>query len=560
MAAITWRQLVSPDDSGAFKALHAAGDTINTGFDAVNRAITSRQLANQTQEDIGRKTNISNYLDAVQQASTPEAAAALQSSPEMKALGASVDPRDRDLVRNAIEARLTSTRQNVTAGQTFQDTQTAWDSRDSVNAAFNNALASKDPAKIQSFMESIPVNHPARVDLGIKLAGLVQGNTKFASDMDTAKVTQDATQSNAAATTKNADTNAVQAKTQQQQADTQTFNSRQAAYENAQKFGAVINEKLANHNKGIIGSPEGQEAYTKNLSEVIADKDKLEKYMGVVAQAMSKNPLFAKLPTDEVVRVATQEVNNLGVGFWNAFNPLTDVSSTVRDRIVGELGKSLEANKDRIGKSELAFSKLLTQSELHKGVIEDTYRAAFPTGGAALDAQIATRQAKIDAGTSLAPGSPTPGAPQPVNSDAKGTPAPSAQQAMMDKRIALEQVKIALGEQKDFSPEVRKYMVEQNWQAAKNGGRAVAAGGVKLGAAFNDLVTLPVRGVAGAVNSVLSVPNSLGANLPTIPDNGWLSSMTPYSDRLSGQSSREDLIKQRNELERSIKDASKKAK
>jgi hypothetical protein len=281
--------------------------------------------------------------------------------------------------------------------------------------------------------------------------------------MDTAKVTQAATQSNAAATTKNADTNAVQAKTQQQQADTQTFNSRQAAYENAQKFGAVINEKLANHNKGIIGSPEGQEAYTKNLSEVIADKDKREKYMGVVAQAMSKNPLFAKLPTDEVVRVATQEVNNLGVGFWNAFNPLTDMSSTVRDRIVGELGKSLEANKDRIGKSELAFSKLLTQSELHKGVIEDTYRAAFPTGGAALDAQIAARQARVAAGAASAPGSPAPGAPQPPvvvppKVDVPTSTKPEVNNEALKVQAQIEQKLISLGALDKHSPEVQKLL------------------------------------------------------------------------------------------------------
>ena len=456
MAAITWRQLVSPDDSGAFKALHAAGDTINNGFEAVNRAITSRQLANQTQEDIGRKTNVANYLDAVQQASTPEAAAALQNSPEMTALGASVDPRDRDLVRNAIEARLTSTRQNVTAGQTFQDTQTAWDSRDSVNAAFNNALASKDPAKIQSFMESIPANHPARVDLGIKLAGLVQGNAKSADEMLTADVTRTATKTNAEATTKNADSNALRAKTEES-------NSRQTAYENAQKFGAVINEKLANHNKGIVGSPEGQEAFTKNLSEVITDKDKREKYMGVVAQAMGKNPLFAKLPTDEVMRIATQEVNNLGVGFWNAFNPLTDMSGTVRDRLVGELSKSLEANKDRIIRSDLAYNKLLTQSELHKAVVEDTYRAAFPTGGAALDAQIAARQARVAAGAASAPGSPAPGVPQPPvvvppKVDVPTSTKPEVNNEALKVQAQIEQKLISLGALDKHSPEVQKLL------------------------------------------------------------------------------------------------------
>lgn len=63
-------------------------------------------------------------------------------------------------------------------------------------------------------------------------------------------------------------------------------------------------------------------------------------------------------------------------------------------------------------------------------------------------------------------------------------------------------------------------------------GQQVLGVGSKLGAAFNDLVTMPVRGVAGAVNTALRVPNAFGANIPFIPDNGWLSSATPYSDRL----------------------------
>lgn len=64
-------------------------------------------------------------------------------------------------------------------------------------------------------------------------------------------------------------------------------------------------------------------------------------------------------------------------------------------------------------------------------------------------------------------------------------------------------------------------------------GQTVLNGGAKLGAAFNDIVTMPVRGVAGAANTLLRVPNAYGAGIPFIPDNGWLTSMTPYSDRLN---------------------------
>lgn len=55
-----------------------------------------------------------------------------------------------------------------------------------------------------------------------------------------------------------------------------------------------------------------------------------------------------------------------------------------------------------------------------------------------------------------------------------------------------------------------------------------------LGAAAADVVTLPVRGVAGAVDTVMRLPNAYGANIPPMFDNPALTrSLTPYSDALS---------------------------
>jgi len=550
MAAITWRQLTGADDSGAFKALDAATKTFNSGFDAINKAIESRQLANQTREEIGRKANVAAYLDTVQQANTPEAAAALQNSQELKALGASVDPRDRDLVRNAIETRLASTRQNVTAGQTYQDTQTAWNSRDAVNSVFSKAVATKDPAQLQALADSLPANHPARDDLLIKVASLVQGNAKSATDLEVANSNAAANTANAAANTSNAATNSQQATTHAQQVN-------QDALQKIETQRASLSEKLAGARKDQFGSDEGQKAFGASIKLVAGDN--APTILRLAGEAVSSDPKFRGLPTDVVTQIVSKHVKDFGTGEWNPTDGGT-VSAIKSDLDAAFKDPNVLAQMTR---SELAKQQIASQLEALNGTSDIAMRRAFPEWGAGLDAALAKRQAEAGAnpGAATPPGTPTAAPVAAPAASTPNTPAAAQQQnVVMDRRVELERVKIALGEQKDFSPEVRNYMVEQNWQATENGARSAGAGAMKMGAAALDIFTLPVRGVMGAVNDVIGVPNALGANIPTIPDQGWLSSMTPYSDRLNGQSSREDLIKQRNELERSIKDASKKAK
>lgn len=66
-------------------------------------------------------------------------------------------------------------------------------------------------------------------------------------------------------------------------------------------------------------------------------------------------------------------------------------------------------------------------------------------------------------------------------------------------------------------------------------GGTLGAGAQRLGAAFNDIFTMPARAVMGAANTALRVPNAFGAGIPYIPDNGLLSSTTPYSDALTAR-------------------------
>ena len=63
-------------------------------------------------------------------------------------------------------------------------------------------------------------------------------------------------------------------------------------------------------------------------------------------------------------------------------------------------------------------------------------------------------------------------------------------------------------------------------------GATIGAGAKRFGAAALDVGSLPVRGILGAANTALRVPNAFGANIPYAADNGMLSSLTPFSDRL----------------------------
>lgn len=69
-------------------------------------------------------------------------------------------------------------------------------------------------------------------------------------------------------------------------------------------------------------------------------------------------------------------------------------------------------------------------------------------------------------------------------------------------------------------------------------GAADFGGGLgRLAAAAADVGTLPIRGVMGAVNTALRVPNALGIEVPYIPEEafgGSSTSMTPYYDRYFG--------------------------
>jgi hypothetical protein len=76
---------------------------------------------------------------------------------------------------------------------------------------------------------------------------------------------------------------------------------------------------------------------------------------------------------------------------------------------------------------------------------------------------------------------------------------------------------------------------EQDRQAIMKAGGDFALGAKKTAAAAADIFTLPVRGVMGAANTLLRVPNAFGANIPYIPESafgGSSSSLTPYYDRM----------------------------
>lgn len=145
----------------------------------------------------------------------------------------------------------------------------------------------------------------------------------------------------------------------------------------------------------------------------------------------------------------------------------------------------------------------------------------------------------------VAPGAAVPAPNKPAVVPVKDAPKPETpaaaaarlERALLGKQAALEQDEVNAGVRKAVSPEVQKYLDKEIAARDKEDRKAIVGavktagrGAEDVSAAFNDIFTLPVRGVMGAANTLLRVPNAFGANIPYIPDNGLLSSLTPYSD------------------------------
>lgn len=527
MAAITWRELTGAPDTGAFRAMTGASEAINNGFEALNKVVAQRQTANQVSYDRGQDAQSVAFREALAGATSEDRVKEIQA--QRATMLAGLDPTRRAALVGAEDARTASIRTNATAARVFNDAEAEAAGRDAIAAAYASVVQSKDPAVAQAAINAIPANHPKRTQWIKEFGDAITGNIKSSSEMETARVSREATASNAAANTSNAAANTTNAATNQKNAATQEAAQRVTAQNSAlqglntlESQRAALAAKLAEANRGTFGSDDGQKAYEAALK--VGAGDKAPTIMRLAGEALASNPKFRGLPTDVVSQIVLSHSADIGTGKWM---PDLNVSS----RIAADLDKAMKdpSVQAQMLRVETARTTMGSQLQALNGASDVAMRKAYPEFGAALDAAAARAATQPASGPT-----PTPGAPAPVAQAAPNSGAPT------EALARLAQVEVGMlnaGQIDELSPEVQKYLEDQaarDRAAVVAGAKASWGGAEKLGAAAADIFTLPVRAGMGIVNNAVRGVNTLGADLPYIPDsNGIISSMTPYSDMLA---------------------------
>ena len=135
---ITWRNVApSADANTAAQLLLSSQRSINAALDPLQKMLQDQSAFGAQQAATVREGNKQAFLDALAGAKTPEELAALQASGNLNTLRSRLTPEGLAAVRGADEARLTGLRQQVVAGQQFEDSQVA-----RTNAPVEDAVAS----------------------------------------------------------------------------------------------------------------------------------------------------------------------------------------------------------------------------------------------------------------------------------------------------------------------------------------------------------------------------------------------------------------------------------
>lgn len=120
---ITWRNVEAANTAPALRAMEGASSSVNSSFDIFNKLIQQRQAIDQNNVMAVDEAGKQAYLDTLQGAATPEQVEALRGNLEAQRAGLSATARAA--IRGAADARLTGVRQQVVAGQQYQDSEDA---------------------------------------------------------------------------------------------------------------------------------------------------------------------------------------------------------------------------------------------------------------------------------------------------------------------------------------------------------------------------------------------------------------------------------------------------
>ncbi|MGH1461215.1 MAG: hypothetical protein ACRBB6_04185 [Neptuniibacter sp.] len=159
---ITWRNISTPNFSGANRLLSSAADRLSGSLQDIGESLSDTD--NQKQEwEQDRQRNTNNILARIAGTNTIEGHNSLQSEITPDALqGQNVDALQ---ILNALNGRDDSIRQDITEQQTFQDTQDARGDRD-ITGWIKQLVGKKDFGNAQSLINDVQgLSTNSRADL-----------------------------------------------------------------------------------------------------------------------------------------------------------------------------------------------------------------------------------------------------------------------------------------------------------------------------------------------------------------------------------------------------------
>jgi hypothetical protein len=543
---ITWHNLVGASPSEAMRPLAAAGDLITGGFDRFAKILTDQQAVNQGTVDRGRDASVLAFKEALANAKTPEEIAQIQAQRDSMLAG--VDPTRRLTTVGAEDARLASLRTNTTAEQKFANEQLT----QAHQATIQKVKAKAALGDMQGALADA-ANLPDTLPIKGDLVAAIQAGHQSVEGWKTAQAKEQAQTGLAKA---QAEAIPKTSKYQEDQIALERMRNQIALL--GQTGGVGGGAGGAGGHAGaagaVPGNPDGtQSALVTGLATIFKDDPGKAQVMGrLVSEAMThKDPAIAaklrELPVDVLLRTVQAHASDMGTGKYNPFD--WGAASRIQQALLTEAGNpSVKAEMLRNESQRLRASERSQEAAgLRQNLLQQLFPGSFQGGAAA------TAPAPVAAAAA--------GVAQPAAAPVAAPPVvdapPAKTDPVMEKRVELEKVKMALGKLDDHSPEVKKYIQEQDAAAVADAGNAAVSGGARLGAAFNDIITMPVRAAGGIANNVIRLTNAAGANLPYIPDNGWLSSPSPYSDRLNSQGSKMDMQVIEKRLEKELAEAKK---
>ena len=154
MAAITWQNINGPSVAQAAAPLGDAQKTLSGMFTGFEDILTKRAAMENANWDQTKVNNTNAFLNATQEAKTPEEFAAMEAMlrEQLKGYGAQVDPM---AARAALDGRTALLQQRSLANQQYTDQQVEVANRP-VEAGYRGALAqAKTPEGVSGLMDSM---------------------------------------------------------------------------------------------------------------------------------------------------------------------------------------------------------------------------------------------------------------------------------------------------------------------------------------------------------------------------------------------------------------------